>query len=126
MLEMKYPSQRLAYPYFVTVLVLFMLQITYGLIIAVQQVDPFFLQGILNFNINRSTHINLAVVWVLTGVIGTILFVGPLLGGRDLKHAWFARLLLVVVWSLAVWNGFCRRLEMSGNAGWGFGQPWWQ
>src|SRR5512138_533787 len=126
MLAQKYPSQRLAYPFFVSMAIFFLLQITYGLTIALQQVDPYFLQGIMNFNVNRSTHINLAIIWVLTGIIATILYVGPLLGGRDIKHAWLARLLLIVIWANVLWTAVALRLGQIGIAGWAFGQPWIQ
>ncbi len=126
MLELKYPSQRLAYPYLATVVVLFLIQVAYGLVIALQQVDPLFLQGILNFNVGRATHVNLAVLWVLTGVIGTLIFVGPLLGGRELVHGRLTRGLLVVIWALVAWNAFSLRFAMLGEAGWAFGQPWLQ
>src|SRR5512139_3043569 len=118
MLELKYPSQRLAYPFFVTMLIFFLLQITYGLTIALQQVDPYFLQGIMNFNVNRSTHINLAILWVLTGIMATLLYVGPLLGGRSMKHAWLARLLLILIWANVLWTAVALRLAQTGIANW--------
>src|SRR5512138_3869774 len=126
MFELKYPSQRLAQPFFVTMAIFFLLQITYGLTIALQHVDPYFLQGIMNFNVNRSTHINLAILWVLTGIIATVLYVGPLLGGRDLKHPWLARLLLIVIWANVLWTAIALRLGQVGIAGWAFGQAWIQ
>lgn len=126
MLEVKYPSQRLAYPFFVTMLIFFLLQITYGLTIALQQVDPYFLQGILNFNVNRSTHVNLAVMWVLTGIIGTLFYVGPLLSGRETGRKWMAWLLLIVIWANVLWMPVALAFAQWGNAGWAYGQPWFQ
>lgn len=126
MLEMKYPTQRLARPFFITMLIFFLLQITYGLVMALQQVDPFFLQGIINFNINRATHVNLAILWVLTGIVGSLLFVGPLIAGRDLVHPWLARLLLIVIWGAVLFTAATLPLAQTGIAGWAFGQPWLQ
>lgn len=126
MLEIKYPTQKLAYPFFITMLIFFLLQITYGLTIALQQVDPYFLQGILNFNVNRSTHVNLAVIWVLTGIIGALLYFGPILAGRDLGRPWLARLLLIVIWANVLWTAVTMIFAMTGNAGWFMGQPLFQ
>lgn len=126
MIEVKYPTQRLARPYFFTMLIFFLLQITYGLTIALQQVDPFFLQGILNFNINRATHVNLAVLWVLTGIVGGLLYVGPLIAGRDLARPWLARLLLIAIWGAVLFTATTLPLAQYGIAGWAFGQPWLQ
>ncbi|HET7091071.1 MAG TPA: cbb3-type cytochrome c oxidase subunit I [Anaerolineae bacterium] len=126
MLELKYPSQRLAYPFFVTMLIFFLLQITYGLMIALQQVDPYFLQGILNFNVNRSTHVNLAIIWILTGLVGALLFVGPILAKRDLARPWLARVLLIALWAVVLVTAVTLVLAQSGIAGWAYGQPWLQ
>ncbi len=122
----KYPSQRLAYPFFITMAILFLLQIIYGLTIALQQVDPYLLQGILNFNVNRSTHTNLAIVWILTGLIGALLFVGPLLAKRDLGQRWIARSLLVALWGIVLLTAATIPLAQWGIAGWAFGQAWLQ
>src|SRR5512146_3049317 len=118
MFEAKHPSQRLSYAFFLTASVFFLLQISYGLIMAWQQVDPYFLRGIMNFNVNRSTHINLAILWVLTGIIGLILYVGPLLGGRNMKHSWLARLLLIVIWINVLWTAVAQWFAQVGIAGW--------
>jgi len=126
MLEVKYPSQRLAYPFFVTMLIFFLIQITYGLTIALQQVDPYFLQGILNFNVLRATHVNLAVIWVLTGIIATLFYVGPLLANRNMGRAWMAWLLLVVIWANVLWTAGTLIFAQQGIAGWAYGQPWFQ
>lgn len=126
MFELKYPSQRLAHPFFVTMVIFFLLQVTYGLTIALQQVDPYFLKGILNFNVIRATHVNLAIIWILTGFVGTLLFVGPLIAGRDLTRPWMARLLLAAIWGIALWTIATLLLAQWGIAGWAFGQPWFQ
>lgn len=126
MLELKYPSQRLTYPFFATAAIIFLVQIAYGLTMALQQVDPYLLQGILNFNVNRSTHVNLAVLWVLTGIAGSLIFAGPLLVGRDLASSWLARVLLLALWGVVVFVVATLPLAQWGIAGWPFGQPWLQ
>ena len=84
MIKIEYETQRLSLRFFLLMLVLFFLQTAFGLLIAAQQVDPTLLAGILNFNVARAEHTNLAVFWVLSGFIATILFAGPLLSKREL------------------------------------------
>ena len=126
MFELKFPSQRLAYPFFVTMLIFFLVQIVYGLTMALQQMDPYFLQGIANFNVNRASHTNLAITWVLTGIIGSLIYIGPLLAGRELARPWMARFLLIALWGVVIWNTISFPMAQSGNAGWAFGQAWFQ
>lgn len=126
MVGVEYPSQRLARPFFMTAVVLFSIQIGYGLVIALQQVDPYFLRDFANFNINRAVHPNLAILWVLTGLIGAALFVGPSLAKRDLGPTWLVRFLLVALWAIAAWAMVSLPLGQPGIAGWLWGQPWLQ
>ncbi|MDE3090644.1 MAG: cbb3-type cytochrome c oxidase subunit I, partial [Chloroflexota bacterium] len=126
MFQVKYPSQRLAQPFFITMLIFFLVQIGYGLTLALQQIDPYFLQGISNFNVNRATHTSLAITWVLTGIIGSLIFLGPLLAERDLARPWMARFLLIAIWGIVVVNFLTYPLAQVGNAGWAFGQAWFQ
>lgn len=83
-MRIEYQTQRLSHPFFVLMLVLFALQVGFGLLVGVQRVDPSLLAGWLNFNVARSEHTNLGILWILSGFIGTILYVGPLLSKREL------------------------------------------
>ncbi len=65
-------AQRLAVKYFVVAMVLFLAQMIFGLLAAIQFSMPDFLFGILDFNVNRMVHINAMVVWMLYGFIGSI------------------------------------------------------
>ena len=65
-------GQRLAMKYFAVAMALFLAQLIFGLLAAWQFLDPEFLFGILDFNVNRMVHINAMVVWMLYGFIGAI------------------------------------------------------
>jgi nitric oxide reductase subunit B len=82
MIRIEYETQRLSLRFFVVMLVLFFFQVGFGLLLAAQHIDPMLLAGTLNFNVIRAEHTNLGVLWVLSGFIATILFVGPLLSNR--------------------------------------------
>lgn len=65
-------GQQLAVKYFCVEIILFVAQILFGLLSALQFIYPDFLYGILNFNVNRMVHINTMIVWMLYGFIGSI------------------------------------------------------
>ena len=126
MTSLKYRTQRLSLRFFMLMLVLFFLQTVFGLLLAVQHIDPSLLSGTLNFNIVRAEHLNLAVLWVLSGFIGTILFVGPLLSKRELAAPWLIRFLFLALLAVVVWNVIAQGFASNGVAGWWMGQPWFQ
>src|SRR5690606_24906253 len=63
-------GQKLAVKYFIVAMVLFVAQILFGLLAAVQFIVPGFLFETLDFSVNRMLHINAMVVWMLYGFIG--------------------------------------------------------
>jgi len=65
-------GQLLAVKYFTVSIILFVAQIIFGLLAAIQFVVPEFLYGILDFNVNRMVHINAMVIWMLYGFIGCV------------------------------------------------------
>ncbi len=65
-------GQKLAVNYFTVAVILFIAQILFGLLAAMQFIWPAFLLDILDFNVNRMVHINAMVVWMLYGFIGSI------------------------------------------------------
>lgn len=65
-------GQRLAVKYFMVAVVLFVAQMLFGLLAAIQYLWPGFLYGVLDFNVNRMVHINAMVVWMLFGFIGSV------------------------------------------------------
>jgi nitric oxide reductase subunit B len=75
---MKYESQKIAFNYFLIAVILFGLQIVFGLITGAKYVwdhDP--LINILPFNTSRAIHINLLVVWLLFGFMGGAYYLVP-------------------------------------------------
>lgn len=107
-------------------LVLFFIQVSLGLLLALQHNDPTLLAGTLNFNIVRATHLNLGLIWILSGFIGSILYVGPLLSKRELASPWLIKFLFYAVVAVTIWNVCTQSLAMTGVAGWWAGQPWLQ
>src|SRR6266508_5419484 len=74
---MRYRSQRVAYPYFVVALLLFGLQMVFGLLSASKYLGPDPLLGLLPFDVTKVIHTNLLLVWVLTGFMGAAYYVVP-------------------------------------------------
>ncbi|HYW34152.1 MAG TPA: cbb3-type cytochrome c oxidase subunit I, partial [Balneolaceae bacterium] len=125
-MKIRYQTQKLAYRFFVSMLIIFALQVAFGLLLAVIQMDPDLLKGVLNFNVARAFHLNLGIVWLVTGFIGTILFIGPLLGEREVRPAWLAKFLLIAIWVVVAWTAATLPLAQKGIAGWLWNQPWLQ
>lgn len=123
-MRIEYQTQRLSHRFFVLMLVLFLVQVVFGMIIGAQRVDPALLSGTLNFNVARSEHTNLGILWILAGFIGTILYIGPLLSKRDLAAPWLVKVLFYALLAVVAWNVFTLTLAQRGIAGWWAGQPW--
>ena len=125
-MQIQYQTQRLSMRFFMLMAVLFAVQVCFGLLLATQQVDPSVLAGVYNFNVARAEHLNLGILWILCGFIGTILFVAPLLSKRDMVMPWLIKLLFYALIAIALWNLFTLPLAQFGIAGWWHGQPWLQ
>lgn len=125
-MQITYETQRLSMRFFMLMLVLFGLQIVYGMILAAQQVDPSLLAGVLNFNVVRAGHLHFGIMWIVCGFIGATLFIGPLLAKREMVAPWLIKLLFYAVIIIVVWNSFAQTLAQQGIAGWWQGQPWLQ
>ncbi len=74
---MRYRSQAVAYWYFALAMVLFGLQIAFGLLAATKYLGPDPLLDILPFDVVKMIHTNLLVVWVLTGFMGATYWLVP-------------------------------------------------
>ncbi|HEU0278087.1 MAG TPA: cbb3-type cytochrome c oxidase subunit I [Rhodanobacteraceae bacterium] len=125
-MAIQYQTQRLSLRFFVLMLVLFVLQVTAGLILAAQEADPTLLAGVLNFNVVRAEHLNLAIEWILAGFMGAIFFVGPILSKRELAAPWLIKVLFLAYTAAVVWNVLTLGLAMKGIGGWWMDQPWLQ
>ncbi|HUH47686.1 MAG TPA: cbb3-type cytochrome c oxidase subunit I [Arenibacter sp.] len=127
-MRIQFDTQRLSYRFFVSMLIFFALQVFFGVLLAVLHLEPKLLQGIINFNVARAFHLNLAVVWIVTGFIGTILLVGPLLGQKEIRPKWLTKLLHIAIWIIVLWSIGTLPLAQFGIAGYvGEGNtPWLQ
>lgn len=123
MIRIAYETQRLSLRFFLLMLVLFLVQTFFGLLIAAQHIDPTLLSGTLNFNVARTEHTNLGIFWILSGFIATILFVGPLLSKRELAAPWLIKFLFYALLAVVIWNIITQSLAQKGIAGWWMGQP---
>jgi nitric oxide reductase subunit B len=94
---MRYRSQAVAYPYFAVALLLFGLQIAFGLLAAVKYLGPDPLINLLPFDRVKEIHTNLLIVWVLTGFMGAAYYVVPEESGTEL---WSPRLAYI---ALGLW-----------------------
>jgi nitric oxide reductase subunit B len=74
---MRYRSQSVAYAYFAVALLLFALQIAFGFLSAVKYLGPDPLRGVLPFDISKTLHTNLLVVWLIAGFLGSAFYVVP-------------------------------------------------
>ncbi len=74
---MKYQTQRLAYPYFIAAMGLFVAQVLGGLIAGTIYVFPNFLSDLVPFNIIRMIHTNALIVWLLMGFFGAAYYLLP-------------------------------------------------
>ncbi len=95
---MKFKSQRVAYLFFATSLLLFSLQIVYGFIMGFAHLGFDVLHDVIPFNVARTTHLNLLVVWLLSGFMGATYFIVPEEADREL----YSEKLAVVQWAALV------------------------
>ena len=81
---MKYASQKVAYWFFATCMLLLCLQIVYGFVMAFAHAGFDVLHPIIPFHVARATHNNLLVVWLLCGFMGAAYFIIPEEADREL------------------------------------------
>ena len=109
-MPLAYPSQRVAYPYFVIALLLFVLQVIVGIWLALSYAVtiPQGLVDILPFSTTRAFHTNLLVLWLLLGFMGSTYFMVPEESERDIFSPALAylQLALLVATGVAALVGF--------------------
>ena len=109
-MPLAYPSQRVAYPYFVIALLLFVLQVIVGIWLALSYAItmPQGLVDILPFSTTRAFHTNLLVLWLLLGFMGSTYFMAPEESERDIFSPALAylQLALLVATGVAALVGF--------------------
>jgi nitric oxide reductase subunit B len=74
---MTYESQRIAYAYFFSAILLFGLQVVFGFLSLAKYLGPDPLIDALNFATSKEIHTNLLLVWNITGFMGAAYFIVP-------------------------------------------------
>ncbi|MBX6365322.1 MAG: cbb3-type cytochrome c oxidase subunit I [Gemmatimonadetes bacterium] len=74
---MRYRTQAVAYPYWVVALLLYGLQMVFGLLAIVKYLGPDPIRAVLPFDVSKAIHTNLLIVWVLTGFMGAAYWLVP-------------------------------------------------
>jgi nitric oxide reductase subunit B len=85
-----------AYPYFAVALLLFGLQVAFGLLAAAKYLGPDPLLNVLPFDRVKEIHTNLLIVWVLTGFMGAAYYLVPEESGAELWSPKLAYIALVI------------------------------
>ncbi|MDZ7768369.1 MAG: cbb3-type cytochrome c oxidase subunit I [Woeseiaceae bacterium] len=96
---MRYRSQSVAYWYFAVAVLLFGLQIVFGLLSAAKYLGPDPLLYILPFDVTKVIHTNLLIVWVLTGFMGGTYWMVPEESRTELYSVKLA-VVQLVLWTL--------------------------
>jgi len=94
---MRYRSQWVAYPYFAVALLLYGLQVAFGLIIGAKYLGPDPIVDWLPFDRAKAIHTNLLIVWVLTGFMGAAYWLVPEESRTELHSVRLA------YWNLVLW-----------------------
>ncbi|MBP6629764.1 MAG: cbb3-type cytochrome c oxidase subunit I [Kofleriaceae bacterium] len=81
---MKFESQRVAWWFFATCMLLLALQLVYGLIMGFAHAGHDGLHDVIPFHVARAVHTNLLVMWLLSGFMGAAYFIIPEEANREL------------------------------------------
>jgi len=92
---MKYKSQKVAYWFFALSMVLFVLQLVYGFIMGFAHAGFDGLHDIIPFNTAKAVHLNLLVVWLLSGFMGAAYYIIPEEAQRELVSVKLAYVQLI-------------------------------
>jgi nitric oxide reductase subunit B len=102
---MKYQSQAVAKPYFLGALLIFALQLVFGLIGATIYVAPTIVPvDLLPFSVVRMIHTNALIVWLLLGFFGSTYYLLPEEAERELFSP---KLAIVQFWIFFVAAAVC-------------------
>ncbi|MBL8938498.1 MAG: cbb3-type cytochrome c oxidase subunit I, partial [Archangium sp.] len=102
---MKFQSQKVAWGFFATCMLLLSLQVIYGFIMGFAHAGYDGLHSVIPFNAARATHTNLLVMWLLAGFMGAAYWIIPDECDRELawpKLAWVQLVALVVTGVTAI------------------------
>ena len=117
---MRYRTQSVAYWYFAVALLLFALQLAFGFLSAAKYLGPDPIRDFLPFDVSKTIHTNLLVVWVLMGFLGAAFYIVPEESQTELystRLAGWTLALLTVTGVVAIagylfgWNAGTKLLE---------------
>ena len=74
---MTFETQRIAYSYFLAAVLLFALQVVFGLLTLSKYLGPDPLLDVMHFATSKAIHTNLLLVWCLTGFMGATYYMVP-------------------------------------------------
>lgn len=94
---MKYETQKIAFWYFAVAMLLFALQVTFGVLAGYVYVEPNFLSEAVPFNILRMVHTNALIVWLLLAFFGAAYFLIPEETERDIESPLLAYIQLAIL-----------------------------
>ncbi len=109
---MKFRTQKIAYWFFASALLLFVLQIVYGFIMGFAHMGYDVLHDIIPFNTARAVHTNLLVVWLLLGFMGSAYFIIPEEADRELAWPKLAYVQLISFLLVGVTAVVCYHLNL--------------
>ena len=89
---MKYETQKLALLYFWGAMILFLAQVTFGVLAGSIYVFPNLLSETLPFHVLRMIHTNALLVWLLLGFFGATYYLIPEEAERDIESPLIAKL----------------------------------
>ncbi len=130
------PSMRATAKYFWVVIALFLTQIALGATTAHYQVEGQVLYGMpladwLPYNLTRSWHTQLAILWIATAWLGTGLYIAPAVSGYEPKYQrlgvnflWVCLIIIVVGAFAGQW--FAVMQKMGININFWFGHQGWE
>lgn len=99
---MKFASQKVAYWFFASAMLLFVLQLVYGFIMGFAHVGLDVLHQWIPFNTARAVHTNLLVFWLLLGFMGAAYFIIPEEADQELWSPKLAYIQLIAFLAVGV------------------------
>ena len=109
---MQFKTQKIAYWFFASALLLLVLQIVYGFIMGFAHMGYDGLHEFIPFNTARAVHTNLLVVWLLLGFMGSAYFIIPDEAGRELAWPKLAYVQLISFLAVGVTAVVCYHMNI--------------
>jgi nitric oxide reductase subunit B len=116
-------SQRKAAKYFIVVILLFLLQTSFGGLLAHYTVSPGtfyldFIAQLIPYSWAKSWHLQLAIFWIATTWVASAIYLAPIIGGREpKKQGLLVQLLFVAILIVAVGSLTGEILGIKGEMG---------